>query len=168
MITKNWYKVASGLLIFESSTSNVYCRNMENVDSEVSANYKMFVLGLALAAETILTSIPTSTIARGVLFGTGDTPPTLEDYTLAGDAISTINSSSSITTIGSANDAEYAELSVTYTLTNTGTKDVTVKEVALVCFGCMMERTVLEAPITIPGGGVGQVTYTIRMNYPTA
>ena len=30
-----------------------------------------------------------------------------------------------------------------------------------------VERTVLETPVTIPAGGVGQVTYTIRMNYPT-
>ena len=31
----------------------------------------------------------------------------------------------------------------------------------------LIERTVLESPITIPAnGGVGQVTYKIRMDYP--
>ena len=69
-----------------------------------------------------------------------------------------------------------------FTLTNTGSEDFTISELGLVTYAyitntngyCyennfLLERTVLENPITIPAnGGVGQVTYTIRMDYPVA
>lgn len=32
--------------------------------------------------------------------------------------------------------------------------------------GKHINRTVFDTPVTIAAGGVGQVTYTIRMNYP--
>lgn len=59
------------------------------------------------------------------------------------------------------------------TITNNNETDITIGEVGIVyqtgsSYSVLFERTVLESPITIPAGGVGQVTYTIRMNYPTA
>ena len=79
-------------------------------------------------------------------------------------------------------DDNGATRTIMYTLTNTGTEDFTISEVGL--FGAaylkhkdyarylnyhvLFERTLLETPITIPAnGGVGQVTYTIRLDYPT-
>lgn len=114
----------------------------------------------------------------GVVFGTGTTPPTYDDYKLSGDLITGLTISKTESTDRSDTDASRT---VIYTITNGGASDVTIGEVGLLAVGSqspketsygyrypmMVERTVLNSPVTIPAGGIGQVTYTIRMNYPT-
>ena len=114
----------------------------------------------------------------GTFFGSGNTAPTIDDYKLSGSVIQNITYSyvlnNSFNEDGSAGEA-----SVTYTITNNNEHEITIGEIGLFCeaywstaynkythFFFMLERTALETPITIPAGGVGQVTYTIRMNYP--
>lgn len=114
----------------------------------------------------------------GTFFGSGNTAPTIDDYKLSGSVIQNITYSyvlnNSFNEDGSAGEA-----SVTYTITNNNESEITIGEIGLFCearwstgynkrthFFFMLERTALETPITIPAGGVGQVTYTIRMNYP--
>lgn len=109
----------------------------------------------------------------GVVFGTGTTPPQLSDTTLSGDVVTGITVANAITGNVSENEAEITAI---YTITNTSEADITIGEVGIVAnlsssastasYKCLLERTVLETPITIAPGGVGQVTYTIRMNYP--
>ena len=65
-----------------------------------------------------------------------------------------------------------------YTLTNTASSPITIDTVCLcaefswkysggnMVFLC--DKTQLETPVTIPAGGVGQITYTIHIDYPTA
>ena len=115
-----------------------------------------------------------SMLSTGVYFGTGTTPPTMDDYKLTGDVFT---SHSTVTSVTAVHEDASSTITAQYTVCNTGTADVTIGEIGLVStiyqgssgFGYMMiERTVLDAPVTIPAGGVGQVTYTIRMNYPTA
>lgn len=114
----------------------------------------------------------------GVSFGTGNTPPSFDDYALSGDAVTSV----SFTLMRQCEvDDNGCTLTCVYTITNTGSEDVTIGEVGI--WGRydyyyssgnrravypLIERTVLDTPVTIPAGGVGQVTYTIRMNYPTA
>ena len=81
--------------------------------------------------------------------------------------------SSSLTFTGvCADDYSYHEGSAVLTITNNNATDITIGEVGIVYQGsntaALLERTVLDSPITIPAGGVSQITYTIRMNYPTA
>ena len=105
----------------------------------------------------------------GVCFGNGKTPATENDYCMEGDLLK---------------DYGYSQIysktkdSVTfvYTITNNESEPFTISEIGLVDYayrnygytyyysGILVERTILESPITIPAGGVGQVTYTIRMN----
>ena len=110
-----------------------------------------------------------SSYSPGIVFGNGSTLVTPDDYCLSGDVIDTINGSADVQT--TIND-DYCEFVVTYTMTNVGNSPITIGEIGL-CLPIassptLVERTVLETPITIEAGGVGQVTYTIRMNYPTA
>lgn len=116
----------------------------------------------------------------GVVFGTGNTPPTTEDITLSGEPVNGFTSSMVVSEIYGDN---YIEVTGTYTITNNNDNEITIGEVAL--FGqissqlqqyydtynyypIMFERTALENPITIPAGGVGQITYTVRTNLPAA
>lgn len=110
--------------------------------------------------------------ACGVCFGSGTTPPTEDDYRMEGDLFTTYNYSQT-------SASNKSTMSYTYTITNTGTEDFTIREVGLIASAyakhssnyyyysdcVLLERTVLESPITIPAnGGVGQITYTLKMD----
>ena len=111
----------------------------------------------------------------GVVFGTGNTAPTIDDYQMAGEHFVDYTESHSFenTIVGTTRT-----LSCRYTLTNTSTESVTIGEIGLsgnayrkngsryYYTGFLLERTVLDSPITIPSGGVGVITYTLKFDLP--
>lgn len=114
----------------------------------------------------------------GVYFSSGTTQPTINDYTPSGEIFTTYEATYTQTF---SYDEDGCERVMNYTLTNTGTEDFTIGEVGLLTYAyqkysgtryyyyhILIERTVLETPITIPAGGVGQVTYRLRLNIPVA
>jgi hypothetical protein len=112
--------------------------------------------------------------ATGTIIGTGTTPPALDDYCLSGTMITAFTSSSNISK-GSDEQGDYLE--ALHTITNTGSEPFTIGEIGLVGRSSnatnassrfLFERTVLDEPVTIPAGGVGQVTHKIRMIFPVA
>lgn len=177
MFTKNWYKIMadammttekekeleSGAVDYSGRTRNLYYRDANNIVSALNLrNMVRFVITTDIVKASY-----------GVCFGDGTTPATMDDYNLSGNMITTIvtNDAPTVTV-----DDEGATLSVVYTVTNTGSEDITISEVCMfnywyynsssyTCY--LLERTLLDSPVTIPAGGVGLVTYTIRMNYPT-
>lgn len=107
----------------------------------------------------------------GILFGNGNTPVTVDDYKLSGDVISTITATVAVT--WDYTDDGCSGTAVC-TLTNTGSSAITIAEVGLFAgftsnnnMNVLIERTLLDEPITIPAGGIGKVTYTITFAYPT-
>jgi hypothetical protein len=113
----------------------------------------------------------------GVIFGTGTTPATEDDYNLSGELITTLSGSASVTV--TADDNNGVVITAVYPLTNTGSAAVTIGEMGIICsshnsgnngasYKVMYERTVLDEPITIPAGGVGTVTYTLNLKLPGA
>ena len=127
-----------------------------------------------------LTRLRDSLTYQGVVFGDGATEPSFDDYTLAGSVIKGLTGTISRT--GTNNGESGAEATAVITVTNGNSNEVTIREVGYIGYATfyytnssnstggyiMLDRTVLDTPVTIPAGGVGQVTYTIRMNYPTA
>lgn len=118
------------------------------------------------------TDSPSSYYLNGVTFGDSDQPATVEDYKLAGNIIS--NLVASVTISKSDND-----ITARFTITNNNSTEVTIKEVCYTAYfqyftsswgsnsnGVVIDRTVLDTPVTIPTGGVGQIVYTITFNYP--
>lgn len=112
--------------------------------------------------------------SNGVVFGTGNTAPALGDYCLSGDFIKGFAASY---TIEQTDADDGYTMSVVYTITNNNSEAITIGEVGIVEYAhngnnvngyVLTERTALDTPVTIPAGGVGQITYTVRMNYPTA
>ena len=106
----------------------------------------------------------------GVAFGDGSTPVSFDDYTLAGQVHTAYDATASIS---KSVDDDGATITALYTITNNSDVDMVIAELGLFhgynnVIQFMVERTVLDSPVTIPAGGVGQITYTIRMNYPTA
>ena len=102
----------------------------------------------------------------GVAFGNGTSEPSMDDYTLSGSLVTAFTASALMSKIGNT-------ITVTYTLT--ATADITISEIGLFSLyysgnrhPFLVERTLLDEPVTIPAGGVGQVVYTITFNLPTA
>lgn len=174
MILGNYYKAMGALMLCDETpialkdihgSERIFKQGisayMQSIANEVLGFGKLGVVSTAKANKS------------SVYFGTGTTPPTMEDYFLSGDVISGISyNSAQDYTVDSDGSVKRTVL---YTVTNANETDITIGEIGYAghlngspgCY-CMVERTVLDNPITIPAGGVGHITYTIRMNYPTA
>lgn len=114
----------------------------------------------------------------GLFFGSGNDPATVDDYKLSGSTIQNISFSYTNNSTY-AEDGSSVDVVYNYTITNNNAEAITIGEVGLFAEATwctsyntythhyyMFERTAFESPITIPAGGVGQVTYTIQLNYP--
>lgn len=172
MFTRNFYNVL-GTLLAGTTTSNglkdIYGDTKDIMYNSGSSGY-LYELAQKLTPATISASYT----AGGIVLGTGTTLPTLDDYILAGSRVTTISGSLSVTR---EYDSSGITVKCTCTITNTGSDSITIGEIGY-CGSCyiasgatrvyLIDRTVLDSPITIPASGIGQVTYTIRMEYPTA
>lgn len=190
MLLENFYKVLGTMFVSTDSSHSLETATRPNGDKiEVRSDptyHSMYFgynssseygpyLGQVLTSYGNVGSSSSSNMKMGVVFGDGDTPVTLGDYALSGKLITTLTPAITLTPSRVDNGVT---LTAVYNLSNSGTSDVTIKEVGAVSrvysntnsnFAQLLcERTVLDAPVTIPAGGVGQVTYTIRFNYPTA
>ena len=173
MLTRNWYSAIAQMMTWTKGAEFTSYKGVKGV-SELSSNYVMPSINGAYNGASVMKNLYTTIKSsnRGVVMGDGGTPPTVDDYTLAGTVFETFSYSSAASSEFDENGASYTVL---FTITNTGESDFTVRELGLFApasiggagTAVMYDRTVLESPITIPAGGVGQVTYTIRMNYPT-
>lgn len=112
----------------------------------------------------------------GIQFGNGTTEPAPTDYNLSGTVLGTDLAVSVKRT--REEDTDGVTHTAVLTITNNNAADVTISEVGLFQSGyypygnnssetpMMVDRTLLDAPLTIPAGEVGQLTYTIRINFP--
>lgn len=172
MLTKNYYKVLEGCFAYNPIKTSfvgrggtpyeVYTYSSDDVIKRVRHAIgfnKMDTLSQDL-----------SSVTSGIVLGTGTAEPTLEDYYLSGDMVTGVTAAISV----SFEDVGGAILkSAVLRVTNGGAEPITIGEVAYFHYMgqgsdpvVMLDRTVLEVPITIAPAGIGQVTYTIRMNYP--
>lgn len=179
MLLKNYYKAVSACMEGTGASSKV--AYMSYYGEEVySGFYKNGVnyltptkTGDSYTASMSRIAITEATSLSGILLGTGDTPPTLDDNCLAGDIITTIATS---VAVSFEMEEDGVSLTSLCTITNSSSESITIREVGL--FGkakasnygsdaVLVERTVLDAPLTIEPGSVGQLTYIIKLNYPT-
>lgn len=122
-------------------------------------------------------TLKTANTSGGVIIGTGTTPATPGDYKL--EAMITggvdITAPSNATMVADDNGVS---IFASYAITNQTDEDIAISEIGIFGSLCknssnqtakaLLDRTVLEMPITIAPGDAKTLTYTIRMNYPTA
>lgn len=179
MFLKNWYHALAGGMVYGSSPNLINVNGSAVTTSYVYNDIMAFIkLGYSNDSSynpTMHKIRTTYTGSGGVVLGTGTTPPSMNDYRLSGELITTVTSTAVIT---KEFDESGATITALYTITNTGTDSITIGELGLKgncsnsysseSYMVMWERTVLDSPVTIQPGGVGQVTYTIRIEVPTA
>ncbi len=105
-----------------------------------------------------------------VRFGNGTTPATVNDYKLESqiDSGITVANPSTVTT-----EQTDSYISWTVTFGVSASVETTISEIGLISkayitngdTATLVDRTVLDEPITIPAGQSKQITYTIRFNY---
>lgn len=176
MFTKNYHKAYGAVLTRSNiSVSNVAGASQTLTHSDAASILRYMNDNTQNYTYPSLHRMATSLGKYGgAIIGTGRAAPTADDIALSGTMITTFSASATVT---STIDESGVELSAAYLITNTGDTDFTIGEIGLISastnsanqtYKILWERSTLDAPVTIPAGGIGQVTYTIRMNYPTA
>ena len=166
MLTKNFYsfmrlvfqKAASTFTLTDGSMSTIKSTTNSQPPFEIMKNWANAVS------------------ATGVSFGTGTTPATVSDYFLESILTTTEISVSTPSAVSFSQFDTYEEYSVTFGVTNKTAEAITISEVGLTAVPysystasyVLVDRTILDTPITISAGQSKQITYTIRFNYGDA
>lgn len=173
MLTANFYNMQEALLLQ---------RNIDKgfVDTGGTVQRFYHTGSRALLGAALMNAVLSSTSSAYVRFGTGTTKPAASDYRLE-SYISSGLTITNPTSVLPSRKSGCLEFSATYALQNTSDADIVISEVGAFVriahstnsngdqlANAMVDRTVLDAPITIKPNETKQVTYTIRLNYPTA
>ena len=113
------------------------------------------------------TTFTTSNVGIGISLGSGSTPAAETDYAL--ESIITSGISTSIITAMQQDSNGNPQTIDTITVTNTGSSDITIGEIGMTVtpknsgtlIYVLVDRTVLDSPITIPANESAVITYTI-------
>ena len=172
MLTKNFYSV-----VVLKTLKKTIPKSLIAIDGSVH-DHVYYYSNTSDVIFNMMYSFKTSTTSAGVIIGTGTTPATVSDYKLDSQITTGVSFVNSGATSFNVDDDGYS-MFVTSGVTNNGTEPLPVSEIGLVaqlyngnsasnyCYP-LLDRTVLEEPIVINPGETKQLTYTIRMNYPTA
>ena len=166
MLTKNFYAYIRADFSEKSTAATFTKPDGSKIAVILSSDYPPF---------KVMNSWAKIITGTGVSFGTGTTPATASDYVLesilGNDKINVSTPSS----ISFSRYDTYEEYTVTFGVTNITAEAITISEMGLTampyspnsgdnCYA-LVDRTVLDTPITIPAGQSKQITYTIRFNY---
>ena len=169
MLTKNFYSFINLYLINPKGTQKFI-----STTGEESSNNATQISSASMPPLSSMTSYNTNSKKAGVCFGAGTTPADINDYNIKAPITTglTVTTPSKTTENETAN---YKEYTATYGVTNTKSDAITITEIGLKglvysdssgsSVAILVDRTVLDAPVTIPAGQSKQITYTIRFNY---
>ena len=170
MLTNNFYSVLAQNMIGTVKPDSIKTTSgaLGKINSAAGTYLPFFISGSDYKVDLSKVNQGYNGSKGGVVFGDGNTPATAEDYKLAGNIITGFTATANL---ARSIDNGVAQIVATYTIN--ASSEVTIKEiVAFASTGgngtYIVDRTVLDTPVTIPADGVGQVVYTITFNYPTA
>lgn len=109
----------------------------------------------------------------GLYFGNGDTEPSVTDYSLAGDLLSIYGTGGTVT-LSQTQTGDLLEFRATLPVQNVGSDTATIKEIGffanLDVVGwslqpILIDRTVLDTPITLAPQEIKDIIYIMRFSY---
>ena len=166
MLTKNFYAYIRGDVSGSKPAATFTKPDGSESTVALSSDYPPF---------KVMNNCAKSTTGTGVSFGTGTTPATASDYVLESILDGNKINVSTPSSISFSRYDTYEEYTVTFGVTNKTADAITISEMGLTAmpyspnnggnYYALVDRTVLDAPVTIPAGQSKQITYTIRFNY---
>lgn len=186
MFTNNYWNILSSFALGGGPDKKLIGTN--GTEYTLQGKYPVCTPPMVASVLTIGTKYNTS--PGCVVFGDGVTPPTVNDYKLAGNIITGI--SGSRTRQSSIDETGHNNI-YTFTVTNSNSTEITIREAGFIQSNnfesrylssdsstsltqttlglggqVMVNRIVLAEPVTIPANGIGQVTLDLRFDIPTA
>ena len=171
MITKNFKALLAAVLHAKSTAKGaVPVKTYAGADTYMAPVFSSGKFPTSAAASVVF-----STSGNGIYLGSGNTPATLDDYKLESQITSGLSASSP--TYENGGDADGNPFSrYTFTLTNDTSSDIVVREIGYVqnlataalngssswSALCLLDRTVLSHPITVPANGTATLKYTLK------
>lgn len=187
MFTKNFYKLLHGHMysgvndvgtIFSGTEQTMSLNNTQirlNGDGTITGCTRLDTM----VTNQMLTGSASSTNAKpyiGVILGNGNILPNINDYSLSGTQITNFAYNVALS-LENMEDGGRRIVGV-YTITNNNSESITISEIGLTAlmykgsgstyWPVLIERTVLDTPVTIEPQAVGQVKYIIEMKLPVA
>lgn len=164
MLTKNWYAVWDS-----HRAQKVLQKSLVNIHGQTENSGCYDAYGIRCLCFS-MNQVIFDNISSGIVLGSGTTPATINDYCLESRITSGLVCSSLM------ERDENNDVTIIVTATNSGDSNITIGEIGYQgsapysaqsssSTAVLLERTVLNTPITIVPGGVGQVAYKINMNY---
>ena len=165
MLTKNFYSYMRAKL--QNVVAEFTIKNGEVITYKTDSDNPPF---------EVMNKWSASVNAKGVSFGTGNTPASMSDYALGSILGNTQISVSTPSAVSFSRGETFDEYSVSFGVTNITDEAITVSEVGLTAKThpnfdnayALVDRTVLDVPVTIPAHQTKHIAYTIRFNYGDA
>lgn len=180
MFTNNYKKMALCHVLGSSNSNyNQFQQEVVGVNGKSFKTYCPYQSGTYLSHNMLgeALRVPSTSVAtRTCCFGDGNATPTADDYKLSGDIITNL---SFTTKMSYTQEDDGVRMTAVYRITNNNSEAITISEVGLFGFGfssysngssgnpILLERSVLDYPVTIEAGEFGDVTYEIKAYYPT-
>lgn len=176
MITKNYETFAASILVSSSSAACGFGQIFDVKNTPFFINGYYFTNYMPVGTDGTLT---TDKYSSGISIGTGDSPESKYSNNL--DSTITSGVTLTLTSTKAKINGQYRVLEFTFTITNTGSEQLIVKEVgykqrvyvgryigdtttstsaASIVF--LVDRTVLTTPLTIQAGDAGILKYAIQ------
>lgn len=107
-------------------------------------------------------------LENGIFFGNGEKQVSENDYRLNGAILN--DKLECMATVTAENDGDVRKIVGVYTLRNTSDSEITIREIGLVGYTSdyntsvylLIDRTLLDEPLTLAAGETGEITYTIE------
>lgn len=141
---------------------------------DYNGNDLYFCVRASSISMTVLSTAITAT-SNGVAFGSGNTPATENDYTIENQILGLTASVTSDNYMTFNAETDSWDLNFQFTINNPGETDVTISEMCRFVStaknatkgasgsgntSVLVERIVLDAPVTIPAGEASVINYT--------
>lgn len=172
MLTNNWYNIFK---VYYGTKDGATVSDIKQIDksgvSQDIYHYSSDDNNILIYANSTANADNYS----GIFFGDGTTAPSKSDYNLSGNRVTGYSVDQIVNTYSVEGDTLTSSLKIT--LTNTSDSAITISEIAWFvlsryankssCY-VMLDRTLLETPVTIPAGQTGIVVYKRSVSFPTA
>lgn len=167
MLTKNFYSFMR--LAFSGNNTPTSFTKTDGTTSSVQE-----IANAQLPFKVLKDWAPNSN-SSGVCFGNGATPVTESDYVLESILTETQLNVSTPSAVSYSRGDTFDEYSVSFGVTNKISNPITISEVGLIArpfysdrsnYTCtLVDRTLLDVPVTIQPNETKHIAYTIRFNY---